>query len=439
MVKKYTNVVIGSGITGLSAAFYLGGDHILLESKKTCGGAFNSVKKNGYHLDMGERFIRMDKEKEKYFKDIFGNGFFSKKRLCSQICIGDKRFGYPFQYNLYGMDEKKLNICLKEAHKVLSIKKQPRNFKEWILLNYGKGISDMFMTPYNRKIWCVDPSEMSYDWFYNDKVVPRGNFEKMVRGSVKSLKEKPVDVDLMTRYYPKEGGASAVPERIEKKLKRKILYGARVIRVDVDKKEVVTSKGQRIGYDNLISTIPLNTLAGMVRPSNPSLKSLAKKLKYNSVLCVWVTVKNIVPEKCHWLYFPESKYPFSRLYFQHNFSKNIAPKGRSVVGAIFTYMGSSPDVKEVKKRLIAKLIEMKILGSDKEVDFVDHVKMEFGFCIPTVGSSAISSKIRLELKKKDIYSIGRYGEWKYSGMEHALEDGYKIAAKLKKEELIRND
>ena len=432
MAKKYTNVIIGAGITGLSAAFYLGADYLLIESGKRCGGAFNSVVKKGYHLDLGERFIRIDSGKEKYFREIFGRGFFVKSRLYSQICVKDKRYRYPFQYNLYGMDKKNLDLCIAEARKSLAKKKKPANFREWILLNYGKGIAGIFMMPYNRKIWCVDPSEMAYDWFYNDKVVPKGDIKKIIEGSMKSFGQRGGVKSLGTRYYPRKGGAAAVPEFMEKRLKRKVLYGAKAVKIDADKKEVVTSNGDRIRYENLISTIPLTELVRIIKPGQKDLKKLAKGLKYNSVLCVWVAVKKKVAERYHWLYFPESKYPFSRLYFQHNFSEDTVPRGKSAIGAIFTYIGKAPRIGDVKKQLVGKLMEMGMLETKKDIDYIDHVNMKYGFCIPTLGAAAVSKKIRGVLREKDIYSIGRYGEWKYSGLEQALEDGRSIAHSLRR-------
>lgn len=39
-------------------------------------------------------------------------------------------------------------------------------------------------------------------------------------------------------------------------------------------------------------------------------------------------------------------------------------------------------------------------------------------------------KIHETLQRNNIYSVGRYGEWKYSSMQEALLDGKKIADKL---------
>ncbi|MFH1664873.1 MAG: FAD-dependent oxidoreductase [Candidatus Omnitrophota bacterium] len=427
MKKQYKNIIIGAGITGLSAAFYLEDDYLLIESEKRCGGMFNSIKKNGYFLDFGERFIRIDAGRKKCFNEIFGKDFFRKNKLYSQICLRNKRFWYPFQYNLYGMEKRKLDICIAEARKACKGKKKNKNFREWMLSNFGRGIVEAFMGPYNRKIWCEDPSRMSCDWFYSDNVVPSDGIDKIVKGAVRSFEERGGSDTLPIRYYPGNGGASSVPEFMEKRLRGPILYDSKVVKIDPDRKKVFTEKGDEIKYTNLISTIPLTELVKMVSPAQKDLKVWSEKLKYNSVLCIWVAIKREIREKCHWIYFPERKYGFSRLYFQQNFSPKVTPEGRAAIGAIFTYRGRKPPLPELKKELIEQLIRLKVLESERDIDFIEHVNMKYGFCIPLIGTAELSEKIRNRLKEKNIFSIGRYGEWKYSGMEHALTDGRSIA------------
>ena len=39
-------------------------------------------------------------------------------------------------------------------------------------------------------------------------------------------------------------------------------------------------------------------------------------------------------------------------------------------------------------------------------------------------------KLKQELKRKNVYTIGRYGDWKYCSMEDCLIDGLKLANEL---------
>ena len=40
----------------------------------------------------------------------------------------------------------------------------PKNFDEWILRVMGKGIADIFMRPYNFKVWAVPTTFMQCRW-----------------------------------------------------------------------------------------------------------------------------------------------------------------------------------------------------------------------------------------------------------------------------------
>ena len=37
---------------------------------------------------------------------------------------------------------------------------KPKNFDEWIVRNMGEGIADLFMRPYNFKVWAVPPTKV---------------------------------------------------------------------------------------------------------------------------------------------------------------------------------------------------------------------------------------------------------------------------------------
>ena len=49
---------------------------------------------------------------------------------------------------------------------------KPKNFDEWIVRNMGEGIADIFMRPYNFKVWAVPPSKVRT---LQDKVITDAN------------------------------------------------------------------------------------------------------------------------------------------------------------------------------------------------------------------------------------------------------------------------
>lgn len=423
----YKNVIIGAGLTGLSAAFFLKKDYLLVEKEKVCGGAFNSISKDGYTLDLGERFIRIPADKRRLFKKIFPEDFFIRQELISQVYLAGRRVGYPFQYNLRDLDAHSRDRCLKGL--ILARKRgnwktgNKPSFYRWIIDSFGKGIAELFMIPYNKKIWCVHPAKMSSDWFFSRQVIPK--MKDLVRqGAVGTVKNTSI------RYYPKHTGAFGVPQYMAKQLKGRVLYNSRVKGIDIKSRRITIEGGRVVSYRNLVSTMPLNELVAIARPLPATIKRSALKLAHNSVICIWAAVKGQIKEKAHWIYFPEEKYRFARLYFPGNFSKKLMPQGRSVVGVVITYRGSPGSIRQAQAQLARQLRDIGIIGKSQKIEFMGHKILPYGFCLPLLNTRSLAADIRKHLARYNVHSIGRYGEWKYAGMEHALEDGWKIALEL---------
>ncbi len=76
-------------------------------------------------------------------------------------------------------------------------------------------------------------------------------------------------------------------------------------------------------------------------------------------------------------------------------------------------------------------LKLKII--EKESTILDKIPLtiKYGFTIPTIDLPKKLDAIKNFLKKFNVFTIGRYGEWKYSGIEHAIEDGKNIAQQLK--------
>jgi len=53
---------------------------------------------------------------------------------------------------------------------------KPKDFDQWIVRNMGEGIADLFMRPYNFKVWGVPPSQVSLHHFpCLQDLIPRCN------------------------------------------------------------------------------------------------------------------------------------------------------------------------------------------------------------------------------------------------------------------------
>lgn len=72
---------------------------------------------------------------------------------------------YPFQNNVSMLPKDDQVLCIEGLidaaveHRVANAK--PQNFDEWILRTNGKGLADIFLRPYNYKVWAVPTTKVS--------------------------------------------------------------------------------------------------------------------------------------------------------------------------------------------------------------------------------------------------------------------------------------
>lgn len=45
-------------------------------------------------------------------------------------------------------------------------KTKPKNFDEWILRQMGEHLANIFMRPYNYKVWAVPTTKVRYSYFW---------------------------------------------------------------------------------------------------------------------------------------------------------------------------------------------------------------------------------------------------------------------------------
>ena len=102
---------------------------------------------------------------------------------------------YPFQNNICSLPmEDQINcinglISATVANAVATA--PPKNFDEWILRVMGKGIADIFMRPYNFKVWAVPTDKMQCSWL--GERVATANVAKVVENVLRYTSHHSMD------------------------------------------------------------------------------------------------------------------------------------------------------------------------------------------------------------------------------------------------------
>jgi protoporphyrinogen oxidase len=425
-------VILGAGLTGLSAAWHLqknGAETLVFEKEPEAGGLCRSKKLGGFTFDYDGHLLHF---KHRYtfelIKDLLKDNL-SGHYKSSWIYSCGRYTRYPFQANLYGLPPSIIKECLmgfieasQDGHK-----KDTANFLAWINKTFGAGIARHFMVPYNTKFWTVPPEEMSCAWL--DGFIPVPSLNQVIEGTIQENK-KPLGYNAHF-WYPKKGGISQVSSALSQGIKN-IFYNSRIVQINPLKKQISIAGGNnKERYDYLISTLPLPEMPHLIKDLAAETQAPFKKLKWNSIFNLNIGIKADDESGRHWIYFPEKELSFFRIGFYNNFSSHLAPPGHTSLYIEVSYSPGQPINKaDIICRIEADLKHTGILPSTEKICCRDANDIKYGYPIYDMHYNDAREKIIKYLLRKDIFGAGRYGSWRYFSMEDAILDGKEAAEKV---------
>ncbi|MDB5839461.1 MAG: UDP-galactopyranose mutase, partial [Herminiimonas sp.] len=110
--RHHDCIIIGAGPTGLSAAYHLGRDTLLLDRNATVGGWCRSIKDNGFTFDYaGHIMFSNDAYVLDLYKTLLGANVHWQDREAWVYSKG-VHTRYPFQGALYGLPPKVITECI---------------------------------------------------------------------------------------------------------------------------------------------------------------------------------------------------------------------------------------------------------------------------------------------------------------------------------------
>jgi len=419
--------ILGAGLAGLSAAYHLNGEHIILEKDREVGGLCKSVDINGYVFDYAPHILfTRDDYVRALFKDLLKGNLYRHIRK-SYIYLEDVYVRYPFEVNLNTLPENIIQECIDG---VLNRKTtEPTNFEEWIYSTFGDGIAKHYMIPYNQKIWKYDLSRMNIDWIRGR--VPAPSVEEMRKGAVGTIRKNyGPNAEFM---YPKHGGIGALTKQLSRDLN--VSLSSEVVEVRPSETEVrvkYRKEGEikKTTSERVISSIPLPELVGILHNPPEEVSKAADSLVYNSLVCVNIGVKRTDIIDKHWLYFPEEKFVFNRASFPMNFSEYTTPRGRSSILVDVTHREDSIDHDRIRDRVIEDLTKTNIITERDEIEVCDTSSFKYAYVIYDLDHRKNVGIIHDYLESVNIIPIGRFGEWEYFNMDKAIMSGKKAASRV---------
>jgi len=429
--------ILGAGPAGLSAAYHLKGESLLIEKEDRVGGLARSKEIEGFVFDYaGHIFFTQDKYAFKLFKKLLKDNINFRNR---DAWVYSKNIytRYPFQANTYGLPKDVIMECiiglidatLRQAQDNGN-GKVPEHFEDWMGATFGKGIVKHFMKPYNQKVWAFPLNKMTYEWIADRVMMP--DVKEVIEGAVESRK---VEFGPNSKFaYPLKGGSQAFADSFIPHLKKtEILLNSKVVGIDIKEKVITIRQSpvrnkKEIGYEKLISSLPLPLLISLCNKVPKAVKRAAEELEFTSVYCVNLGINHPEITEKTWIYYPEKDIAFQRLFVQSNASPYVVPKGKSSITAEISYSKFKRIGKEgLIERVIDDLLKIKFIQKASDIVVSDLLDIKYGYIIFERERKRKVDIIHKFLRENNIIPIGRFGEWEYYNMDHSILSGKKGA------------
>ena len=429
MKDFYRTVIIGAGPTGLSAAYHTRGESLLLDKNNKIGGTCRSEERDGFIFDYaGHIIFTRDPYAQELTARLLGDNMHFQPRE-AWVYSQDTYTPYPFQANTYGLPIEVVKECvlgLIEAQRQWPEGgRDAAHFEEFIYRHWGEGIAKHFMIPYNQKLWTVPLERMTHDWMGGR--VPMPDLEQVIDGA---LRQGSKDLGPNSRFfYPLHGGIQAfmdaflpgVPEA---------RVNSRVTNIDVRRRSVTVNGQEEIGYDQLITTMPLPELAKVVPAMPRAVRAAIAGLINVPVYCVNLGIdREDVTEK-HWIYYPEHEFIMQRIFVQGNASPYVKPPGTSSLTLEISHSPykAIPHSREALiERGIADTIKAGLITPQDKILVADVLSLEYAYVVYTHERPRQVAQALEWLRQHDIYSAGRFGAWEYVNSDGALLAGKRVA------------
>lgn len=415
------NLIIGGGISGLTLAYYLKDDYLILEKESEAGGYCRTIKNPEYVWDFAGHFYHFKTEEmKKLFLSLIEEDQIITRRKVTKIFYDNLLVDYPFQMNIHQLNKQDFIDCLYDLY-FKEEKDTYDNFLDMLYGKFGKGIVEKFLKPYNEKLYATDLT--SLDTNAMGRFFPYADLDAIVRNFKHANNASYND----TFLYLKQGTQYFIDKLYGEVDQSKVRLNTVVTSVDTVNKIATTNTGETIHYENLVNTVPLNKFLGII--DGDYSKTIAE-MSYNKVLVLNLGFDKKSPNYTdeHWIYFPDKSLNFYRIGFYDN-----------ILGTdklnVYVEIGYTKDAEvDVDTQIKLTLEGMKRVGIiDESTNLVDKsiVIMDPAYVHISEKTEATLDQVKAELLAKQIHTTGRYGKWTYCSMEDCMVWAKEIYEQIK--------
>ena len=425
-------VVIGSGMAGFGAAMRVAAEGkraLVYDQNSYYGGHTASFRDDkGFLFDLGPHIsFTKDERVQKFLADNVNDEY-----EALQVKLNNYWQGYwithPVQMHLNALPKDLIVEIVADFVAEQNRGERPiNNYEEWLVASYGRKFAETFPMRYTRKYHLTTAANMSTDWLGPRMYRPK--LEELLRGA---LGPWTPDTHYISHFrYPRNGGFYSYLQPLPGSADLQL--GEKVVSVDPKRRALAFANGKVVGFEALVSSVPLPDLLPMIVGAPADVAAAAAKLACSTCVLVNVGVDRADLSASHMSYFYDEDICFTRLSFPHMLAPSNVPPGCGSVQAEVYFskkyrpLTGSPDawidpvVDGLKRSGVLRATDKILTRHTKTVEYANVIfDLDRTKAIETVHGY---------LNDVGIAYCGRYGDWGYMWTDESYISGERAAEK----------
>jgi protoporphyrinogen oxidase len=419
-------IILGTGMAGFGAAHRLHNEGVapLMYDKNAYHGGHTASFRydSGFLFDVGPH---ISFTKDPRIQQLFADSV-DQQYETLQIYLNNYWRGcwpqHPVQLHLHGLPEDVIVKVIADFVRERQLPEPPiANYADWLLTSFGKSFAEFFPMQYTRKYHTTTAENMTTEWL--GPRIYRPNLEEVLRGA---LSPSAPQVHYITHFrYPTYGGFVSYLKKFVPM--GNINFNHRLCSIDAQAHVLTFSNGVTIGYDALISSIPLPNLVPMIEGTPADVLDACHRLACSTCVLVNIGVNRDDISKAHVTYFYDEDICFTRLGFPHMLAASNAPIGTgSIQAEIYFSEKYKPFTGAVDDWIDPVIFDLRrcgLLRDDDKILCRKAVLLRYANIIFDHERAAALQTVHGYLDDLAIAYCGRYGDWGYLWTDESFKSG----------------
>lgn len=434
--------ILGAGPAGVGAAYRAaraGARVVVLERGERVGGLAGSFDVGGMRVDLGSHRLHPSID-PRVLADLHRllDGRLQVRERNGRLRLQGRWIAFPLRPVdvLLNMPRGFAARAARDAALSFTRSSGGSDFESALRAGLGPAIADGFYLPYARKLWGVEPNELSAEQVRRriSADSPGKILRRVLRGSGRGGA-----AGAATFWYPRGGygeiseslaaaaGAAGADIRLRSEVTKVVLGEGEVA--------IETASGERVGARRAWSTLPITVLARLADPAPPEeVSEAARSLRYRAMLLVYLVldVDRYTAFDAHYL--PEPVTPVTRVSEPKNYRDGDDPAGRTVLCAEIPcspgdelWKASDEELGRIVIRGLQAVELPDVLPSHVQVVRVPHV-----YPIYAIGhEDAFAVVDAWASEHSALLTFGRQGLFAHDNAHHALSMAWAAADALR--------